>query len=109
MKFKYNICYENTFNINGYITEKIFDCFIAGCVPIYLGAPNISDYIPNNTFIDRRNFNSDYELIQFLKKINEFEYSDYQDNILNFLKSDKAKKFTSSYTSKFIVEKIAKL
>ena len=25
--------------LQGWITEKVFDCFRAGCVPVYLGAP----------------------------------------------------------------------
>ena len=37
-KYKFAICYENARDIDGYITEKIFDCFFAGCVPIYWGA-----------------------------------------------------------------------
>ena len=40
----------------GYISEKIFDCFFAGTVPLYLGAPDIEDYIPADTFIDLRQF-----------------------------------------------------
>lgn len=39
----------------GYITEKIFDCFFPGVIPIYWGAENVTDYIPQDTFIDRRN------------------------------------------------------
>jgi hypothetical protein len=44
-EYRFAICYENAHGIPGYITEKIFDCFIAGCVPIYLGAPNILDHV----------------------------------------------------------------
>jgi hypothetical protein len=40
-KYKFAICYENVRDIPGYITEKIFDCFFAGCVPVYWGAPNV--------------------------------------------------------------------
>ena len=48
--YKFYICYENMRDIKGYITEKIFDCFEAGCVPIYFGAPNVETYIPKNCF-----------------------------------------------------------
>lgn len=34
-KYKFSICYENAKDIPGYITEKIFDSFFAGCIPIY--------------------------------------------------------------------------
>lgn len=34
--FKFNICPENV-NTECYVTEKIFQAFLAGCIPIYLG------------------------------------------------------------------------
>ena len=37
--FKFNICAENN-NTKDYVTEKIFDAFIADCVPLYYGALN---------------------------------------------------------------------
>ena len=59
-RYKFSICYENAQGFTGYISEKIMDCFFSGCVPIYLGAPNVKDHIPSNTFIDKRDF-STYE------------------------------------------------
>ena len=38
-EFKFNICPENV-NRYGYVTEKIFDSFIAGSIPIYYGSDN---------------------------------------------------------------------
>ena len=46
--YRFYICYENTEGVEDYITEKIFDCFAAGFVPIYWGASNIEKYIPKN-------------------------------------------------------------
>lgn len=37
--FKFNICAEND-NTPNYVTEKLFDAFICGCVPLYYGADN---------------------------------------------------------------------
>lgn len=34
--FKFNLCPENT-NNRGYVTEKVFDAIVAGCIPIYWG------------------------------------------------------------------------
>ena len=64
--YKFCICYENTQNIKGYITEKIFDCFAAGVVPIYWGASNIEAYIPKTCFIDQREFQEFEEVYQFI-------------------------------------------
>ncbi len=38
-QFKFNICPENS-NSPGYVTEKIFDAFASGSIPIYYGSDN---------------------------------------------------------------------
>ena len=104
--YKFSICYENIKNINGYITEKIFDCFEYGCVPIYLGASNITDYIPANCFIDARNFNNLDDLYTFITSITEEEHNDYIQNIRNYLQSDSAKLFSSDTIAKIMKEAV---
>lgn len=98
-KYKFSICFENNFGpkYNGYITEKIFDCFAAGSVPVYLGGNNIGDYIPKNCFIDYRNFSSDQKLYDYLIGMSQEEHQQYIDNIKAFIKSDQAKIFTMEY------------
>ena len=49
-QYKFIICFENS-KTYGYITEKIFNVFLAGTIPIYDGAPNITDYIVPGSFI----------------------------------------------------------
>ncbi len=94
-EYKFSICYENMRDVKGYITEKIFDCFGAGVVPIYWGASNVTDYIPEDCFIDRRRFANEEELVLFLKKMTREEYEGYIARIRSFLKSDKAKLFSA--------------
>ncbi len=94
-RYRFSFCYENITHVKGYITEKIFDCFSAGCIPIYLGATNVTEYIPENCFICPDNFPSIEALVSYLKNMQEVEYNQYLDNIRLFLKSDKAKKFTA--------------
>ena len=45
--YRYAVCYENG-AYPGYITEKIIDCFVAGVIPIYQGAPDLERYIPRS-------------------------------------------------------------
>jgi len=92
--YRFSICYENITKIKGYITEKIFDCFAAGVIPIYLGASNIKDYIPANCFIARQKIPSMTKLVHYLKHMKEAEYNEYLENIRKYLKSEKAKQFT---------------
>lgn len=107
-KYKYAICYENVKDISGYITEKIFDCFFAGCVPIYWGAPNILDYIPKSTFIDRREFKNIAEVYNYINNMDENIYLQYISSIEKFLKSDAIKKFSGENFAETIIENIVK-
>lgn len=94
-KYKFSICYENAKDITGYITEKIFDSFFAGCVPIYLGADNILDYVPKSCFIDKRDFDTYESLYKFIKQMTDEEYIKYLYNIENYLNSKQAIQFKS--------------
>jgi hypothetical protein len=105
-KYKFAICYENVRDIPGYITEKIFDCFFAGCVPVYWGAPNVTDHIPKDTFIDRRIYRTYEELYGYLKNMPDEEYLDYLDAIKNFIESDKIYPFSAECFAETIVNEI---
>ncbi len=92
--YKFCYAYENVKSIPGYVTEKIFDCFQAGCVPIYWGAPNIEEYIPKNCFISREDFESQDELYHFLKGMKKEQYEGYIRNIQQFLETPRAHRFS---------------
>lgn len=106
-KYKFYFCYENTM-FPDYISEKIFDNFWAGVVPIYLGAPNITDYIPENTFIDKRKYNTYEKLYAYIKNMPESEYQNYLFNIKKFALSEKMYPFTGECFAKTISEEIIK-
>lgn len=105
-KYKFSICYENARDIPGYITEKIFDCLFAGCVPIYWGANNVTDYIPKECFIDKRDFESYEELYAFMNNMSEDDYLKYLEAIEEFLNSNKIYPFSSEFFAKIIIETI---
>ncbi len=44
-EYKFNICFENSSN-PGYLTEKLFDSFAAGCIPIYWGDTSLRCCLP---------------------------------------------------------------
>ncbi|OGN75667.1 MAG: hypothetical protein A3G30_06010 [Chlamydiae bacterium RIFCSPLOWO2_12_FULL_49_12] len=92
--YRFAICYENLKEVKGYITEKIFDCFSCGVVPVYWGASNIEDYIPPDCFIDRRKFSSNEEVYRYLKNISREEFERYLEQIRAFLLSEKAQLFS---------------
>ncbi|MHB8110361.1 MAG: glycosyltransferase [Syntrophorhabdaceae bacterium] len=82
-QYKYFLCFENTGHpllARGYV-DKILDPLEARTVPIYLGCPNIEDYIPPSCFVDFRDFNTYEDLDAYLKNMPEREYLRYIDNI----------------------------
>lgn len=76
-RHKFTLCFENMTGINGYVTEKLFDCFRAGTVPVYWGANNISEIVPSSAFIDYRNYSSPQTLHNYLESVDKVEYEEY--------------------------------
>jgi hypothetical protein len=93
-RYRFAICYENARDITGYITEKIFDCLFAGCVPVYWGAPNIAKFMPQECFIDRRDFDSYENIYRYLASMKKSEWEMYLKGIKKFLTSDAIKAFS---------------
>ncbi len=93
-KYRFYYCYENTVGINGYVCEKIFDCFYLGVVPVYWGAPNIKELIPYRCFIDGRDFPDQESLYNFLKRMSYSEFRDYLEQAVAFLNSRAMQRFT---------------
>jgi hypothetical protein len=51
-----------------YVSEKWYDCFVAGCVPVYFGAPNIDEYSPGpGAFLNVRTFGPLEKLAEAIK------------------------------------------
>jgi hypothetical protein len=105
----FNFCLENTTGVKGYVTEKIFDAFEAGCVPIYSGPSNIDEYIPRDCYIDYKRFKSLKDLREFMLDFTEAEYREYQKNIVKFLLSDQAKNFSAHRYANLMTHEIKTL
>lgn len=102
-EFNFSICFENSTGIHGCVSEKIFDCFAASSVPVYLGAPNITNLIPKNCFIDKRDYKNYHDLYNYIKRMPYGEYVNYLNNIREFLYSDKINTFkVETYVNKII-------
>ena len=85
--YTFAICFENMV-LEGWITEKIFDCFFSGTVPVYLGAPDITRWVPSDCFIDMRRFRDYEELRDHLKQLNPDEIDAYRQAARAYLQSD---------------------
>lgn len=102
-KYKFSICFENA-EAPGYITEKIFDCFKARCVPIYWGATNITDHVSKDCFIDFREFMNYEKLLKYLKNVSEKTYNRYIESIEEFLETPttRSKWFEDGFRKTFL-------
>jgi hypothetical protein len=90
--YTFTICYENMI-LPGWLNENIFDCFLVGTIPIYLGPPDVTDYVPAECFIDKRQFPTYPELRAFLKSLSEKDIQTYRENARDFVASDMYKPF----------------
>ena len=103
-RYRFNICYENAYGIDGYITEKVFDCFLAGTVPIYLGAGNITAHVPSQCFIDKRDFSSYEDLYDYLTGLSAEKYDEYLSAAATFIASEGAVPFTPEHVAATLLE-----
>ena len=92
-RYTFSICFENA-ALNGYLTEKLFDCFAAGTVPIYWGATDIEKLVWPECFIDMRKFAGYAELASFLKSRSANDVVRYREAARTFLASEDFKPFT---------------
>ena len=103
--YKFAICFENMV-YPGYITEKIIDCFVAGVIPIYLGAPDVQDHIPGEAFIDKRQFSSWPDLAGYLDSLPEKAALDLLAAGRSFLTSAEGRLYSFSGFARFIRDMI---
>jgi hypothetical protein len=70
-QYLFTIAIENSFE-HDYVTEKLWQPLAAGSVPIYLGAPNIDNWLPCYNYsciINLRQFSSIRDAANFINKI----------------------------------------
>jgi Glycosyltransferase family 10 (fucosyltransferase) C-term len=63
-----------------YVTEKLFNAFLAGVIPVYLGAANINQFLPHpKSIISVRDFDTVEQLASHLVAVSQSpkEYSSY--------------------------------
>lgn len=106
-QYRFCICFENEATMPGYITEKIFDCLVAGTIPIYLGAPNVSDYIPPDAFIDMRKFSGFGEVWSYATGLPEAAIEQMRTAAKDYLLSSKFQLWQPDAVFSSIVEALS--
>ena len=68
--YKFVLAIENH-SAPGYLTEKFAQAAQSNAVPIYWGDPTITDYLNPKAFINAHDFDSNEELVEYIKKIDQ--------------------------------------
>jgi len=103
---RFSYCYENNRDLYNYVTEKMLDSLVHGCVPVYWGANNVAELVPPSCYIDRRQFADTAAVHQHLISIDETRYLLYQDAIRDFLRSAAAGRFSATQVIQTIVANV---
>lgn len=70
--YKFCMCFEN-FSENGYLTEKLLEGMMGGCIPIYWGSESCTNEFNTKSFLNWHDYGNDEDLI---KKIIELDNDD---------------------------------
>ena len=79
--FTFTIIIENT-DADGYVSEKIYDAFVACSIPVYYGNNNDRIGIPRDMYIDLRRFPTSEALDAHLQSMTVEEIRDMQHRIV---------------------------
>jgi GR25 family glycosyltransferase involved in LPS biosynthesis len=79
-RFKFTIAFENR-SLKNYVSEKIVHAFQCRSLPIYWGAPNISDYFNTKAFINCHDYPDFETVIRHIREVDENEelYRSYME------------------------------
>lgn len=70
--YRYNICFENSIT-EGYVTEKLLEAKVAGCIPIYFGDDSASRDFNEKCYINYRKMSKPEDLLNRIIEIeNDF-------------------------------------
>lgn len=80
-RFNFALIIENC-DAKNYVSEKIYDAWVAGCIPIYYGNKGIIN-LPENCYIKINQFEeSNYKQInEIINKLTKEDIDEYYDNI----------------------------
>jgi hypothetical protein len=71
--YRYHIAVENHCAEHHW-TEKLGDCYLGLCLPLYFGCPNVGDYFPEESFVPIDIFNYGSSMERIAKVIRDREY-----------------------------------
>ena len=71
--YKYMLCFENDL-YPGYVTEKLLEAYLSGCVPLYWGDLGVDENINRDSFINLRNFDGVEQFVTHIQGLGDDSY-----------------------------------
>ena len=105
-RYTFAICFENQV-MQGWVTEKVFDCLVAGTVPVYLGAPDVEDWVDPECFVDMRRFSGYDELRDYLLELSPGEIQAYREAGREYFRTERFSPFTKEAFADIFVRILA--
>lgn len=98
--YKFCICFENSEN-DFYVTEKIVNAYLAGCIPIYWGAKNVTEFFSADTMIQLDDVTNE----NFTKIVNKV--SEIDQNPVKYASYFRNPPFVADFSEKWSISRIA--
>lgn len=78
--YRFSIAFENDI-VNGWVTEKIVNSFLAGSIPIYEGTDDVYKYFNRDAFINAKDFDTLNDLADYVMRVDDDQelYQKYID------------------------------
>lgn len=94
-RYEFCLCLENM-TMDGFMTEKLFDCLYAGTIPIYLGPNDVDEMVPPDVHIDAREFGSWTEAWEHAASLTDKERQAYREAGRDFIRGEASERFKRS-------------
>jgi len=101
--YRYHIAIENHIE-PGHWTEKLADCFLAGCLPFYFGDPEYQKVFPRDAVIPIDIFDIDAAENTIRTAIKNDEYSKRQTSLLEARRRVLTQQTPLNWVAKFVTE-----
>jgi alpha(1,3/1,4) fucosyltransferase len=103
---RFAITYENSRGSPDYLSEKLFDCLVSGCVPVYIGSAGWQQVVPPDCCIDGDRFDDPAQLVAHLDRVTPAQFEAMQAAGRAFLGDPKTQRFSHDHFCSVIVQTV---
>ena len=103
---QFNFCFENCASVAGYITEKLLEAILCGCIPIYFSVGHDKDLIPPHVYINAAEFENWNALVAHCLSLTDADKVNLVAAGKEWLTSDAAQLFQLEHSVDTLIQAI---